>query len=286
MHDAGHTAQHLLHSHYITPKNRRKVLKFCAQAAWRLGSWDELEKYASHLVQGNFGHGPLVTPVDPRGWVNKVIIERRFLYQALTLMVPSIMLFSAFIEKEWTLAADAIDEARKAMGSRFTALMAESYKRAYLSMVTAQTLAEMEETIEFRKLEERSIATGQRPPLNRPDKEETRNRVLLTWRRRLVGNRFDADVHASITAVRSLVLGPTDEVDPTVTLSNLYRQAQRYKLSERVLLDPLAKLGANLNGPVFGFGLPESLSLGLSRVENVNADQVIVNQLVCGDRYQ
>ena len=172
---------------------------------------------------------------------------------------------------QWTLAADVIDEARKAMGSRFTALMAESYKRAYLSMVTAQTLAEMEETIEFRKLEERSIATGQRPPLNRPDKEETRNRVFLTWRRRLVGNRFDADVHASITAVRSLVLGPTDEVDPTVTLSNLYRQAQRYKLSERVLLDPLAKLGANLNGPVFGFGLPESLSLGLPRVENVNA---------------
>jgi FAT domain len=164
--------------------------------------------------------------------------------------------------------------------------MAESYKRAYLSKVTAQTLAEMEETIEFRKLEERSIATGQRHPLNRPDKEETRNRVLLTWRRRLVGNHFDADVHASIMAVRSFVLGPTDEVDATVTLSNLYRQAQRYKLSERVLLDPLANLGANLNGPVFGFGLPESLSLGLPRVENVNAGQVIVNRLVCGDRYQ
>ena len=129
-----------------------------------------------------------------------------------TFSIPGIDFDGAFYyvvlcihRKEWTLAADVIDEARKAMGSRFTALMAESYKRAYLSVVTAQTLAEMEETIEFRKLEEQSIATGQRPPLNRPDKEEMRNRVLLTWRRRLAGNHFDADVHVSITAVRSFV---------------------------------------------------------------------------------
>ena len=68
-------------------------------------------------------------------------------------------------------------------------------------------------------------------------------------------------VHSSILAVRSLVLGPTDEVNATLTLSELSRQAQRFKLAERVLLDPLEALGADVNGPTFGFGLSEALGL-------------------------
>ena len=62
--------------------------------------------------------------------------------------------FSAVLhihKKEWALAAEAIDGARKAMSGRFTALMAESYNRAYPSMVTAQTLAELEEVSQLRR---------------------------------------------------------------------------------------------------------------------------------------
>jgi FKBP12-rapamycin complex-associated protein len=45
---------------------------------------------------------------------------------------------------EWEQAAKSIDSARRAMDSRFTALLSESYKRAYPSMVSAQTLSELE----------------------------------------------------------------------------------------------------------------------------------------------
>ena len=83
----------------------------------------------------------------------------------------------------------------------------------------------------------------------------------MSERERLAGCRGDAEVHSPILAVRSLVLGPTDEVDATLTLSELSRQAQRFKLAERVLLDPLEALGADLNGPTFGFGLSELLEL-------------------------
>ena len=264
----------------IAEKSQRKFLKFSAEAAWRLGQWDELGKYASQLVKGDLIHGKLAK-IQPTGKVG---------HHGESRLAPALDFDGSFYSavlyihnQEWSLAANAIDDARKAMDSRFTAMMAESYKRAYSGMVTAQTLAEMEEIIEFRKLEGRSIASGQRHPLNRPDVEEARSRLLSTWRERLSGCRFDSDVHAALMAVRSLVLGPTDEIEATLTLSDLYRQAERYKLAERVILDPLVDLGANLNGPVFGFGLPESLGLGVPRVENAADGNVIVHRLVSGN---
>ena len=80
---------------------------------------------------------------------------------------------------------------------------------------------------------------------------------MRVWRERLAGCRADAEVHASILAVRSLVLGPRDDYEAILTLSDLSRQAERFKLAERVLLDPLQALDADLNGPIFGFKLDD-----------------------------
>eukprot|EP00957_Ditylum_brightwellii_P018527 1393105-Ditylum_brightwellii.AAC.1 len=74
--------------------------------------------------------------------------------------------------------------------------MAESYKRAYPSMVTAQTLAEMEEIIAFRKLEAHAKAGAHRHAANRADAEEAIQQLLDVWRRRLAGCRYDAEVHS------------------------------------------------------------------------------------------
>ena len=241
----------------VTPsRNHRKALKFCAQAAWRLGQWNELETYASQLFRG--GNGPWSTAAGLSQGSGDVLLPKDF----------DGAFFSTVLHihrKEWSLAADAIDVARRSMDSRFTALMSESYKRAYPSMVTAQTLAEMEEIIEYRKLEERAKAATSCHPANKDDESEARNQLLAVWLRRLAGCRVDAEVHSSIIAVRSLVLGPSDEIDATLTLSALSRQAQCFKLAERLLLDPLVQLGAKINGTVFGFGLPPSLGLGLNQ---------------------
>lgn len=262
---------------HLTPKGKRKFLKFGAQAAWRLADWDGLEKYASALVHGNFGVSPSSTsqasqPNRTNGGVPGVDFDGAF--------------FSAVIHihrKQWSQAATAIDAARHAMDGRFTALMAESYKRAYSGMISAQILAEMEEIIAYRKLESRAIASAHRHPTNRPSIEEARPRLLSVWRDRLAGCRVDADVHSKILAVRSLVLGPTDEVQATLMLSDLSKQARMFKLAEKTLLDPLLKLGANLSGPVFGFDLPEDLGLGLSIIENVGSGNgQTIDRLVTG----
>ncbi|CAB9503979.1 protein kinase mTOR [Seminavis robusta] len=237
----------------ISARSQKKAIRLCAQAAWRLGRWGDLEKFATELNSVNASNNTSSTAVPTsKSVASRVDFEGSF--------------FSAVLHihrKEWTVAAEAIDNARRAMDGRFTALMAESYNRAYPSMVTAQTLAEMEEIIELQKLEERSRSAFHRHPANTPNTNEARLRLQKVWRERLAGCRADAEVHSSILAVRSLVLGPSDDYEATLTLSELSRQAERFKLAERVLLDPLDALGANLDGPTFGLQLDGQLSLDI-----------------------
>lgn len=76
---------------------------------------------------------------------------------------------------------------------------------------------------------------------------------------------------------RSLVLGPTDEVDATITLSALSRQAKAYQLAERTLLDPLAKMGCSLSSPIFGIGLPPNFGLAGDEINPKESMERIVD---------
>lgn len=257
---------------FIAPKGQKKFFKFAAQAAWRLDDWDGLEKYASAIVHGKFGSSQHSSdqPSNTGDATQIVDFDGAFFMSVLHIH-----------RRQWSQAAKAIDAARQAMDGRFTALMAESYKRAYSGMISAQILAEMEEIIAYRKLESRAIASAHRHPTNRPNTQEARARLLSVWRSRLAGCRVDAEVHSKIIGVRSLILGPTDEVQATLMLSDLSRQAHMFKLAERVLLDPLSKLNANLSGPVFGFGLPDGLKLGLAILEsNDTAPSMAIDRLI------
>ena len=253
---------------------QRKAVRMCAQAAWRLGQWGDLEMFASQLVSNGDQTATSSTNLtSPDSNMRLVDFDGAF--------------YSAVLHvhrKEWTHAVNAIDAARRAMDGRLTALMAESYARAYPSMVTAQCLAEMEEIIEYRKTEERATASTLHHSVNRPNDTAARKRLLSVWRKRLAGCRIDSEVHASILAVRSLVLGPADEVDATLTLSELSRQSQRDKFAERVLLDPLEALHADLNGPSFGFNLSEQLRIrkDFSTVAS-SSIPMIIDRIVAGD---
>ena len=74
---------------------------------------------------------------------------------------------------------------------------------------------------------------------------------------------------------RSLVLGPTDEVDATITLSSLSRQAEAYRFAERTLLDPLAKMNCSLNSPVFGIGIPSNIDLGMTNSLGESMERIV-----------
>ena len=179
-------------SGFINSRDQKKALRMCAEAAWRLGRWDDLEKYASEIVHGQNSTQPAIitNPSTATGSressVPRVDFEGAFFTAVLHVH-----------REEWSLAANAIDASRKAMDSRFTALMAESYNRAYPSMVTAQTLAEMEEIVDYRKIEKGYQSVNHRHPVNRPNGDEARDRLLSVWRERLAGCRVDAEVRES-----------------------------------------------------------------------------------------
>lgn len=257
-------------------RSQRKAVRMCAQAAWRLGQWDDLEKYSSQLTcgQGNMhvASSHLVSGLRDIS-IKRVGFDGAF--------------YSAVLHvhrQDWSHAADAIDAARKAMDSRFTALLAESYSRAYPSMVTAQMLSEMEEIIEYMKTEERSRIEIDHHPANRQSIERARERLISVWKDRLAGCRMDSEAHASILAVRSLVIGPEDDVDAVLTLSKLSRQAERHKFAERVLLDPLHSLNAHLDGPTFGIGLSDTLGIRVDFSQyNDAASQTLIDRVVSGN---
>lgn len=255
----------------IAPRSKRKALRMCAHAAWRLSQWDDLEKFSSELVRG------LTAPQYPTASTTTPIPSSDTGFEFDGNFYSAVLHIHRC---EWPEAAEAIDGARKAMDGRLTALMAESYSRAYPSLVTAQTLAEMEEVLQFQKLVERSKMSAHQHPANRPNEQFARQRLLSVWRDRLAGCRVDAEVHASILAVRSLVLGPGEEVEATLKLSALSRQAGRYKFAERVLLRPLSDLSADLNGPAF------NLSLG-RRVDFASLDRgsliQVIDRCLAGD---
>lgn len=224
-------------------KPRRKAIRRCAQAAWRLGSWDELETYSAKLNEGLSKRSTTATNAISREGLLDHDFDAAF-YKA----VVNVHL------KNWRPAVDAIEAARNAMDGRLTSLLAESYSRAYPSMVSAQLLSEMEEIIQLRMLEENSKPT-----------ESTRARadLISVWRKRLKGCRLDAETYSSIMAVRSLVLDPEEEIESTLQLSKLSRQAGRLEFSKRVLLDPLVAMGSDVDGPLVGLHLPDSLELNL-----------------------
>lgn len=181
-----------------TPKDRstvdyyRQALKFCSRAAWRLGKWDELETYSSRLVQRPHGIADAKSASkESRSTAPELDFDGAF-YRAVLHIHRT----------EWDDAAASIDIARNAFDSRFTALLAESYKRAYPSMVAAQELSELEEIISYRQFEMRMNSGSQLHVANRPNATQARKHLLTVWRQRLNGCRVDAKVHSSIMAVR------------------------------------------------------------------------------------
>ncbi len=172
--------------------NLKQALKFCSQAAWRLSKWDELENYSSQLVQRPHGIADSISSSKESRSIKPELDFDGAFYRAIVHIHRA----------EWDEAAMSIDIARGAFDSRFTALLSESYKRAYPSMVAAQELSELEEIISFRQLEMRTNSGPQLHVANRPNITHARKHLLNVWRQRLNGCRVDAKVHSSILAVR------------------------------------------------------------------------------------
>eukprot|EP01125_Pyxidicula_operculata_P006159 TRINITY_DN2146_c0_g2_i1.p1 TRINITY_DN2146_c0_g2~~TRINITY_DN2146_c0_g2_i1.p1 ORF type:complete len:2397 (-),score=492.72 TRINITY_DN2146_c0_g2_i1:292-6513(-) len=122
-----------------------------------------------------------------------------------------------------------LSKARDLIAPQLTALIGESYRRAYDVVVKVQQLTELEEIMSFKTA-----------------KEERQMMIKKLWRNRLNGVERNVEVWQSILATRSLVLPPSKDPTTWVKFANLVRKTRRFRRAHRILSTLLVE-GKNLN---------------------------------------
>ncbi|KAI8371602.1 armadillo-type protein [Radiomyces spectabilis] len=169
--------------------NRKSMAPFAAAAAWGLGHWEQMEEYIA-----------LLKPESP---------DRTFFRAILALH-----------RNRYVEAERFINKTRDLLDTELTALLGESYNRAYATVVRVQMLAELEEMIIYKQSS---------------NDVERQNTIRRTWMKRLEGCERNVEVWQRILRVRAMVISPQDDMEMWIKFANLCRKSGRFSLSEKTL---------------------------------------------------
>ncbi|KAI7879884.1 FAT-domain-containing protein [Lichtheimia hyalospora FSU 10163] len=181
---------------HAPPENRKNMAPLAAAAAWGLGHWEQMEEYIA-----------LLKPESP---------DRTFFRAILAMHRNRYAEAEAFISKT-----------RDLLDTELTALLGESYSRAYATVVRVQMLAELEEMIAYKQ-------AGTDTDRPREDSEKQRA-IRRTWVKRLEGCERNVEVWQRILRVRAMVVSPEDDMEMWIKFANLCRKSGRFSLSESTL---------------------------------------------------
>ncbi|KAF2843628.1 phosphatidylinositol 3-kinase tor2 [Patellaria atrata CBS 101060] len=168
---------------------KKAIAPLAAAAAWGLGQWELMDNYLS-----------VMNPNSP---------DRSFLGAILALH-----------RNQFDDAHLHIEKAREGLDTQLSAVLGESYTRAYLPILRVQMLAELEEIIAYKQ---NSANTEKQASMRR------------TWMKRLKGLQPNPEVWQRMLKVRALVISPRDNMQMWIKFTNLCRKNSRLGLSERSL---------------------------------------------------
>ncbi len=168
---------------------KRTVAPLAAAAAWGLGNWERMDTYIT-----------VMKPESPdRSFFNAILCLHRNNFEE---------------------ASSHISKARDLLVTEITALVSESYSRAYGVVVRVQMLAELEEIIKYKNL---------------PQHSDARAVMRKTWNARLLGCQRNVDIWQRLLKVRALVVKPKQDMDVWIKFANLCRKSGRLGLAEKSL---------------------------------------------------
>ena len=179
-------------------EQRKNIAPLAAAAAWGMGQWELMDNYLSVMKQ----HSP----------------DRSF--------------FGAILSIHRNQFEDAhahIMRARDGLDTELSALLGESYTRAYSVIVRVQMLAELEEIITYKQ--------------NSHDAEK-QERMRQTWTKRLRGCQRNVEVWQGNLKVRALVITPQENTEMYIKFASICRKAQRIGLAEKSLNSLLGTQGS------------------------------------------
>lgn len=168
---------------------KRAIAPLAAASAWGLGEWELMDNYLGSM---------------------KVQSPDRSFFGAIL----------ALHRNQFDRATVHIEKAREALDTELSALLGESYNRAYGVVVRVQMLAELEEIITYKKSSGNAL------------KQAT---MRATWTKRLKGCQRNPEVWQRMLKVRALVISPQENIDMWIKFANLCRKSGRMGLAEKTL---------------------------------------------------
>lgn len=169
------------------PEVQRMIAPLATAAAWGQGKWDSMDNYLSSLKR----YSP----------------DRSFFGAILALH-----------RNQFREATAYIQQAREGLDTELSALVSESYNRAYQVVVRVQMLAELEELIVYKQCDEKKQAT-----------------MRKTWEIRLQGCQRNVEVWHRMLRLRALVIAPQENMRMWIKFANLCRKSGRMGLAEKSL---------------------------------------------------
>ncbi|UNI22822.1 Non-specific serine/threonine protein kinase [Purpureocillium takamizusanense] len=169
------------------PEVQRMIAPLATAAAWGQGKWDSMDNYLSSLKRNS----------PDRSFFGAILALHR---------------------NQFREAVACIEQAREGLDTELSALVSESYNRAYQVVVRVQMLAELEELIVYKQCDEKKQATMRR-----------------TWETRLQGCQRNVEVWHRMLRLRALVISPAENMRMWIKFANLCRKSGRMGLAEKSL---------------------------------------------------
>ncbi|KAL2872445.1 putative TOR pathway phosphatidylinositol 3-kinase TorA [Aspergillus lucknowensis] len=207
-----------------------KVLSDLAQEKWNQASLEHRKSIAPLAAAAAWGRRQWELMDSFLGVMKEQSPDRSFFGAILSIH-----------RNQFDEAAMYIEKARNGLDTELSALLGESYNRAYNVVVRVQMLAELEEIITYKQ------------NVGDPEKQEAMRR---TWNRRLLGCQQNVEVWQRMLKVRALVTEPQENLDMWIKFANLCRKSNRMGLAERSLAS-LEKVIPDGNGGTRTISPPE-----------------------------
>lgn len=169
------------------PEIQRRIAPLATTAAWGLGKWDSMDNYLQSMKRFS----------PDRAFFGAILALHR---------------------NQFREAVACVEQAREGLDTELSALVSESYNRAYQVVVRVQMLAELEELIVYKQCDEEKQAT-----------------MRKTWETRLKGCQRNVEVWQRMLRLRSLVMTPQANMHMWTKFANLCRKSGRMGLAEKSL---------------------------------------------------
>jgi FKBP12-rapamycin complex-associated protein len=190
----------------------REVAWMATMSAWHLNQWESMRHFSE--------------------MVDEKSIEGSYFRAVL-----------AVHHNDFSLAESWIEQSRTILDTKLTALVGESYERAYDSVVRAMEICELEEVLTLKRLS--------------PDLRQSHlDRLKLCWNARLYGCQASVDVWHRVLAARSVVIAPHTDLESWAKFCSLCIKSSKRLLASNTIIS-LMRASSGAAGKAFS---PSSLS--------------------------